>query len=188
MTMQLPEEPEELALSVIKSAEGFPIDFDDAWQELSYSTKSNARRLLVNRFVEGTDYLVERNKVQPCKHGRPNQKIVLTRNCFEQLKTMKPKAPVRAEATLRDALAKKVNAQTEVMTPAGRIDILTSTELIEIKEVSAWKSGLGQVLVYRHYYPSHQPRVHLYGAAHHQFKQMVEENATKLGVAVTWEG
>jgi hypothetical protein len=52
---------------------------------------------------------------------------------------------------------------TEVSTPAGRIDLLTDEEIIEIKRINDWKSALGQILVYSAFYPEHRKRIHLFG-------------------------
>lgn len=85
------------------------------------------------------------------------------------------------------ALAKKENGLIEVQTLTGRIDVLTSTELIEVKQVKGWKQALGQVLVYGSYYPSHQKRIHLFGETQESFLAMVESHCSKFDVYVTWE-
>lgn len=47
----------------------------------------------------------------------------------------------------------------------GRIDILTDNEIIEVKEGSAWKSALGQILIYGHFYPDKKMRIHLFSTS-----------------------
>ena len=84
-------------------------------------------------------------------------------------------------------LAKKENGLVEVQTLAGRIDVLTASELIEVKEVKGWKAALGQALVYGHYYPSHQKRIHLFGETQEIYLAMVEGHCSKYDVIVTWE-
>lgn len=42
----------------------------------------------------------------------------------------------------------------EVSNIHGRIDILTPTEIIEIKEISKYKHGIGQLLAYSTLYPN----------------------------------
>jgi len=68
-----------------------------------------------------------------------------------------------SEKAIQKKLAKRLNAQVEVNTPIGKIDLLTSKEVIEVKDIKNWKSAVGQVLMYGNYYPSHQKRIHLYG-------------------------
>lgn len=53
---------------------------------------------------------------------------------------------------------------TEVSTPVGKIDVLTSDELIEIKDAGMWKQGVGQLMAYSFFYPNHVRVLHLYRA------------------------
>ena len=67
------------------------------------------------------------------------------------------------EHQVRDALKQQLGGKTEVVTPSGRIDLLTETQIIEVKRITDWKSALGQILAYSSFYPSHQKRLHLFG-------------------------
>lgn len=84
-------------------------------------------------------------------------------------------------------LATQLNGKREVSTLAGNIDILTESEIIEVKSVQMWKHALGQVLVYGKYYPSHQKRIHLYGETQESFLKMIESHCRPLKIVVTWE-
>ena len=66
------------------------------------------------------------------------------------------------ECSVRDALASLVGGESEVETPAGFIDVLSETEVIEVKYYRQWKHGLGQVLAYQSYYPCLARRLHLF--------------------------
>jgi len=83
------------------------------------------------------------------------------------------------EFIVRDNLKSQLGGLTEVTTPAGRIDLLTDTEIIEVKRVKDWKAGLGQVLVYSGFYPEHQKRLHLFGSAEYE-KQIADIAASCL--------
>jgi len=48
----------ELALPLVQSTEPFPVDFDDAWQLIGYSTKQMARKKLIHNFEKGMDFLI----------------------------------------------------------------------------------------------------------------------------------
>jgi hypothetical protein len=92
------------------------------------------------------------------------------------------------EAYYRDKLARKLRGKTEVRTPAGdRIDILTSSEIIEVKQVKAWKSALGQIMIYGDSYPSHQKRIHLFGDKSSVNFRHVENSCKRRNVVVSWE-
>lgn len=67
------------------------------------------------------------------------------------------------EQQVRDRLQSELGGQTEVITAVGRIDLLTNTQIIEVKGFSEWKSALGQILAYSAFFPTHQKRIHLFG-------------------------
>lgn len=69
------------------------------------------------------------------------------------------------ERRLRDHLHQELGGLTEVPIPSGRVDLLTETEIIEVKRISDWKAALGQILIYSSFYPEHQKRLHLFGLA-----------------------
>lgn len=99
----------------------------------------------------------------------------------------KEKGP-SAEKKIQKRLAGQLTGSSkEVCTPAGRIDILTSEEIIEIKEWQRWKEAIGQVTCYGNYYPSHRKRIHFFGTAHSDFISLVISHCDRVGIIVTWE-
>lgn len=66
------------------------------------------------------------------------------------------------ECSVRDTLASLVGGVVEVRTPSGLVDVLSDTEVIEVKHYRAWKHGLGQVLAYQSYFPHLAKRLHLF--------------------------
>ncbi len=72
------------------------------------------------------------------------------------------KSPKASEKFVRNNLALVVGGNIEVETPVGFIDVLSGTEVIEIKYYRQWKHGLGQVLAYHSYYPRLAKRLHLF--------------------------
>ena len=64
----------------------FPVDFDDAWQWVGYSTKQKAKDALERAFVEGEDYHINR-KVKVVKRkqggGTAADSINLSLDCFK---------------------------------------------------------------------------------------------------------
>jgi hypothetical protein len=93
----------------------------------------------------------------------------------------------RKESDYSNLLAKQLNGKREVETLAGNIDILTNSEVIEVKNIKAWKHALGQVIVYGNYYPSHKKRIHLYGETQESFLDTIRFHCKKLNIIVTWE-
>jgi|694.fasta_scaffold40850_7 hypothetical protein len=164
----------------------FLIDFDEVWQQLGYSTKRSAIRALKDLFTEGNDYVYGNDKYPTT--GRPSHLLLLSANCFQQIKAIKARKRLseRTEKVIQKKIQCCMGGQSEVLTPAGKIDLLTEKDLIEFKEAKKWKEAIGQVLAYGYYYPSHRKVIYLFGCAHSSFKEMVEKICLKNGVFVEW--
>lgn len=94
------------------------------------------------------------------------------------------------EASVRSCLLFREfsDGMTEVSCPAGRIDLLTHDQIIEVKRITDWKSALGQILVYSAYYPEHQKRIHLFGSEADREKLLdIELSCSAFDVLVTFE-
>ena len=70
------------------------------------------------------------------------------------------KLDVEQQIQLR--LQEELGGEIEVRTDFGYIDLLTDKELIEIKEASNWKHGVGQLLAYSVFYKDRVLRLHLF--------------------------
>jgi hypothetical protein len=90
------------------------------------------------------------------------------------------------ERLVRDRLQAQLGGKVEAYTKYGLIDLLTETELIEIKVVNRWKDAIGHILAKSEKYPNHQKRLHLFG---HQepILDNIEEVCDRLGIRVTFE-
>lgn len=187
----LPQLSIQLVQDFVDSNEKFVVKFEDIWKGLGYSAKQKAKSKLIKNFDAELDYTINRTvkRVNGNNGGGSVtcEDIRLTIGCFERLKSIAPKPKLLSEGQIRDKLAFQLKGEIEIATIAGNIDILTSTEIIEVKEVRSWKSAVGQILIYGNYYPTHSRRIHLFGFAHSQFKEMVETNCKKLDIQVTWE-
>jgi hypothetical protein len=63
----------------------------------------------------------------------------------------------------RNRLHQELGGQVEAPTKFGPVDLLTVTELIEVKEFPDWKTGLGQILAKSNCYSDRAKRLHLFG-------------------------
>jgi hypothetical protein len=62
-------------LTVARSTEPYPVDFDEAWRWVGYARKDSALRTLQENFEEGTDFCLLHNKVeQKAGSGGHNEK------------------------------------------------------------------------------------------------------------------
>jgi len=88
----------------------------------------------------------------------------------------------------------------EVCCEYGRVDLLLTDWVLEIKRADKWKEGVGQLMVYGLEYPQKGRWLHLYpqremGKLRHphkiqesvgRLKNKVEEACEHLGIRVTW--
>ncbi|MCC5612192.1 hypothetical protein LC612_37060 [Nostoc sp. CHAB 5834] len=81
----------------------------------------------------------------------------------------------------------EIGGQTEVVTAVGRIDLLTENQVIEVKACPDWKAALGQVLSYSAFFPEHQKRIHLFGAATPEKANLIKSTCLEFGVIVSFE-
>lgn len=112
---------------------------------------------------------------------------------FKKALTKHVNRPKIRESSVRDKLAELHHGRTEVWTPSGVIDVLTESEVIEVKYYRNWQRGMGQVLAYgSHYHPDRSKRLHLF--AQHEdsrvegFVKQAKPVCVEYGVQVTLEG
>ena len=87
---------------------------------------------------------------------------------------------------MRDALAASIpGSAKEVPCSSGFVDIVTPSELIEVKRAQLWKGGLGQVLVYSKDFPGLAPRLHLFGQKSYEHFALAHATCVMFGVRVT---
>jgi hypothetical protein len=90
------------------------------------------------------------------------------------------------EIRVQKALQEREGGETEVETPLGYIDLLTSSHVVEIKHVIDWKDGL-KVLLLAKYFPDRKPRIHLFGSYATATRALVEQALGELGIETSWE-
>ena len=98
----------------------------------------------------------------------------------------RPKGRNQTEWGVRDRLQSQIGGQTEAPNPWGLIDLLTDTEIIEIKVIHQWKDALGHLLPKSETLPQHQRRLHLFGPKDTNLDRITEYCA-KHDVQVTFE-
>jgi hypothetical protein len=91
------------------------------------------------------------------------------------------------ENAISKRLANSLNAKREVKCAFGTVDILSGSEIIEVKDASKWKQAVGQVLVYALDYPNRSKRIHLFGLTGKTKSQDIVKACKKLGISVTFE-
>ena len=90
------------------------------------------------------------------------------------------------ERDVRDRLQAQLGGKVEAYTKYGLIDLLTETELIEIKTIDRWKDAIGHILAKSNKYPTHAKRLHLFGPKD-PILETIEEVCTPHSIRVTFE-
>lgn len=90
------------------------------------------------------------------------------------------------EKQVQLSLYKKLNGKIEVKTPDGFIDILTDTEIIEVKCMKNWKHAVGQILIYGEYYPNHIKRIHLFDIIEDEINR-IKTKLSVFNIILTYE-
>lgn len=75
---------------------------------------------------------------------------------------------------------------TEVVCDTGRIDLLTTKRIIEIKSADNYKHAIGQIICYGMLYPELQKTIALFGDVTSLKKECIENTCRHLGIAVIW--
>ena len=88
------------------------------------------------------------------------------------------------EFLIQQKLLNELGGEIEVQTAFGRIDLLTTTEIIEIKNGHRWNHGLGQLLSYASFYPNHIKRLHVFDIIH---SDEIDKLCKTYNVRVTYE-
>ncbi|RUS93790.1 hypothetical protein DSM106972_095490 [Dulcicalothrix desertica PCC 7102] len=91
------------------------------------------------------------------------------------------------EMTIRDRMKEELGGAVEVVTAVGRIDLLTTTEIIEIKEINDWKEALGKLLAYSSFFPEHNKRIHLFGRLDLSKLATAQATCKEFDITVTFE-
>lgn len=91
---------------------------------------------------------------------------------------------LKKEKEIQTIYAKQINGEVEIICPAGRIDVLSSDKIVEIKKIQDWKQAVGQILIYGNYYPNHDKQIVLFGENDIQLRELITENLSKHNITV----
>lgn len=143
--------------------------------------------LMIEGYKQG-DNLDLLNKDEFCKYWDVKKSTlndilkVLCNGYFERSENNKS----YPEKDIRDHLHSILGGFKEVATESGRIDLVTDTEIIEVKNIKGWKEAIGQILVYSEYYPNHKKRIHVFGKNLRSLKH-IEKVCDRYKISVTSE-
>lgn len=90
------------------------------------------------------------------------------------------------EREVRDRLLAELGGKAEAYTKWGLIDLLTETELIEVKVVQHWKDAIGHLIAKGRAFPNHAKQLHLFGPGDSRLDH-IEEVCRECEIRVTFE-
>ena len=90
------------------------------------------------------------------------------------------------EKDYSDYLAEELDGEREVPVPSGRIDVLTETEIIEVKEKADWLEAVEQVNRYSTYFPYKTKRIHLFGKSAKYSDSYISQYCEALNIRATF--
>lgn len=104
-------------------------------------------------------------------------------HCADWLQLQARKGP---EYPIQLRMHEELGGKMEAFTVVGRIDLVTDTEVIEIKQIAQWKDALGEVMAKGQCFPEHHKRIHLFGESDKLMAKIVPA-CSVLEVLVTYE-
>jgi hypothetical protein len=122
-------------------------------------------------------------KISPCTLRKWLPKIHAWSHCADWLQLQGRKGP---EYPIQLRMCEELGGVMEAFTVAGRIDLVTDTEVIEIKRIADWKDAFGEVMAKGQFFPKHQKRIHLFGQAE-KLRETIVTTCTAIDVTVTFE-
>jgi hypothetical protein len=122
-------------------------------------------------------------KISPCTLRKWLPKIHAWSHCADWLQLQGRKGP---EYPIQLRMCEELGGVMEAFTVAGRIDLVTDTEVIEIKRIADWKDAFGEVMAKGQFFPKHQKRIHLFGQAE-KLRETIVTTCTATDVTVTFE-
>jgi hypothetical protein len=122
-------------------------------------------------------------KIAPSTLRKWLPKVHAWSHCADWLQLQARKGP---EYPIQLRMHEELGGKMEAFTVVGRIDLVTDTEVIEIKQIAQWKDAFGEVLAKGQFFPKHHKRIHLFGESDKLMEKIVP-CCSVLEVLVTFE-
>ncbi len=76
-------------------------------------------------------------------------------------------------------LQRQIGGKREIKSSLGRIDLLTKSQVIEVKKAQRWLGAIRQVLCYSQDFPQLEKRIHLFGTNSKHYQEKAEQLCIK---------
>jgi hypothetical protein len=151
----------ETAQLLFDSDEEYPVNFDFAWQWLGYSKPSELYLIIKNGFKENIDFIDSFNVPKIASYFFPSylEDYLNVPFNLDYLQCPKEKFFISKtdEIVICQLLAKGLKGLTEVSCTKGRVDIVTDTQIIEVKKRFVYfNDAIKQINRYSECFPEKQ--------------------------------
>jgi transcriptional regulator with XRE-family HTH domain len=169
---------------------GIVIDFTSLDTLLTTKFDASALRLYLyfqkairNRHTPTIEETLKATNISRSTYNTATAKLEPYQLLPEWSKVQRRNQPERA---VRDRLQTQLGGQTEAPTPWGPVDLLTASEIIEVKALHLWKEAFGHLILKSKFFPNHTKRLHLYAPNNLNLKKVIEE-CQEFDIKVTFE-
>lgn len=169
---------------------GIVIDFTSLDTLLTTKFDASALRLYLyfqkairNRHTPTIEETLKATNISRSTYNTATAKLEPYQLLPEWSKVQRRNQPERA---VRDRLQTQLGGQTEAPTPWGPVDLLTTTDIIEVKALHLWKEAFGHLILKSKFFPNHTKRLHLYAPNDLNLKKVIEE-CQEFDIKVTFE-
>ena len=153
---------------------------------MKFSANNSLKRHIENIHLKEKNFKCEFCEFT-CNH-KPNLKkhsCYVTKNM--KIITDLESSQYSIEYGISKRLELELNAK-RVSCPFGRIDLMTTDTIIEIKKWDEHKKAIGQVIGYAIYYPFYKKRIHFFGSKPTiSMEKALREVCSKLNIEITEE-
>lgn len=160
-----------------------------AFEKYAIGTESERGTLVRDFFValkEQYFHTIE-NVHQHTPEALMNENNLFLEREYKKLAQSIEWGPKGSERAVKSYLQEREGGIMEVPCRHGQVDLVTATEVVEVKSMTMWKHALGQVLAYSACFPKHRARIHLYMDNEEQGTDLSDiiEVCSRVGVRVT---
>lgn len=156
---------------------------DKKLDSTSYRIFFILQKAIRSRITLTADEIMQRAEISRSTYSTATTKLEALGLLPDWCKIQRKNQP---EKVVRDRLQAQLGGKAEAYTRWGLIDLLTDTELIEVKIVSHWKDAIGHLIAKSRKYPTHQKRLHLFGYEEPCLEH-IEDVCRDCSIQVTFE-
>ena len=129
--------------------------------QMKFNTKSNLQRHISNIHLKEKNF-----KCEHCEFICNVKSNLKKHSCY--IKKVNPISdPDSSQYSIEYGIQRRLEQElngNKISCPFGRVDLMTSDTIIEIKKWDEHKKAIGQIMGYSVYFPIYKKRIHFFGS------------------------